>query len=654
MGLPPQPSLGQSPDSTGASTREWSARLLLELQTAAARGSAGFPTVEQLLEDAVDLPSTLDSDALTDVVYAEWMLRGMLGLPRSQDDYRTRFPSLAERLDRQWLLDASLVTLLETEAGTQSQPAAFDVRAPIETASPAEGPATLGKYRILARLGGGGQANVFRAWHPDLQREVVLKQLRRDGDFIGGDAHAPPALEQVFREARLLARLDHPHIGRIYDVDQDSGLPFLVLEAVPGVSLDQYCKTCGHDWRHLSGLLIEIAEAVAAAHAQGILHRDLKPQNVIITPNGTAKLIDFGLAHLADAWHVQQVMPGVTGTLAYLAPEQAAGDPARLGVAVDVFGLGTILYHMLTGHPPYHGAPDRTGLSLSGLVERARQGGWDRAALANPEIPRSLAAICELAMATEPEQRYGDAREFAAAVRAAFKDSAQATRRRFLLGISGVWISAAIWAIWRLRFPPRPVAAPPTPPAATVRANLQISIHVEDGRRIALPEAVPLKTGAHISLTARIPAGFAVRLYSINGQGICREVARWDRRAEEEIRRFPDPADQAVPLTGPIGTECLAIVGAPGEFAAPPERLWRQPADWPALAPATVLRLTGMEIEVEQTGRDLGEPLVAGSSPQAAVEQSLQLWGQRLARTSPLVEALAFRHDAGNLAQGGR
>ncbi len=645
MGAPSQPPLGQSPDPAPAQHRDWSQHLILELQAAAARGSAGFPTVEQLLQQAVDLPATLDPETLTDVVYAEWMLRGMLGLPRSQDDYRTRFPSLAERLDRQWLLDASLVTLLNVDAGTESQPAAFDDDVPGGATLPAEMPTKLGKYRILARMGGGGQANVFRAWHPELQREVVLKQLRRDGDFLVGDALNPSALEQVLREARLLARLDHPHIGRIYDVDQDSGLPFLVLEAIPGVSLDHYCKTCRRDWQRLAGLLVEIAEAVGTAHAQGILHRDLKPQNVVITPTGTSKLIDFGLAQLADAWHIQQVVPGVTGTLAYLAPEQAAGDPAQLGVAVDVFGLGAILYHVLTGHPPYQGVPDRTGLSLSGLVELARKGGWDRSALADATIPRSLAAICERAMATHPAQRYEDAHEFAAAIRAAMNGSAQSTRRRLLMGLASGLIPAATWAVWRLCSPTRPVATSTRPSTVTVRANLQISVHTADGGRVALPDAVPLKSGTLISLRARIPAGFEARLLSINGQGICREVARWDRRSTEEILRYPAAADQAVPLTGPAGTECLAIVGTPDEFKTPPERLWGQSADWPALAPATVLRLSGMEIEVEQSGRDLGEPLVAGITPQAAVEQTLQQWGQRFSATAPLVEALAFRHD---------
>jgi formylglycine-generating enzyme required for sulfatase activity/predicted Ser/Thr protein kinase len=274
-------------------------------------------------------------------------------------------------------------------------------------------PETIGRYRVLGRLGGGGQADVYRAAHPSLSVEVVLKLSRNPARH--GDR------DRLMAEGRLLAELDHPNLAKIYDLDLFEGRPYLVLEYVRGLNLRQHVAQ--HPVRPVeaASLVASLAEAVGAAHARGAIHRDIKPENIVIDDRGRPKLIDFGLAQIRDAWLQEYGWPGeIAGTAAYMAPEQARSDQAAIGVRSDVFGLGAVLFFLLAGIGPFEDA------TLDASLQRARQCQFDAALLQSRRVPRRLASVCLKALEKDASLRYASANDFARDL----QDFARSARRR--------------------------------------------------------------------------------------------------------------------------------------------------------------------------------------------------------------------------------
>ncbi len=201
-----------------------------------------------------------------------------------------------------------------------------------------------GRYRLQRQIGHGGMGAVWLAVDEVLGRDVAVKRI---GHFPGGDT---PGLVRAQREAKLAARLNHPHVVAVFDFVTEGHEQWLVMEHVEGTDLaglvDEYGGLPPDDAAKVLG---QVAEALAAAHAAGIVHRDVKPSNILITRDGTAKLADFGIARARDSTVTASGL--VTGSPAYLAPEVAAGQPAT--EASDVWSLGASLYQALAGHPPY-------------------------------------------------------------------------------------------------------------------------------------------------------------------------------------------------------------------------------------------------------------------------------------------------------------
>ena len=224
-------------------------------------------------------------------------------------------------------------------------------------------PATIGRYVVLSDLGAGGQADVYRVIDPELGRNLVLKWSRQRRFEADGSRDA------LVAEGRLLAELDHPGLLRIFDVGIHDGRPYLVLEYVSGRNLQQHFAERSATPREAARLLADLADVVAYAHRHGVVHGDIKPQNVLIDPVGCARLIDFGLARLEDAWRAEAAASG--GTPDFLAPELANASQTRPSEATDVFELGATLYWLLTGRPPF-AAP-----TPSESLERARRGDID-------------------------------------------------------------------------------------------------------------------------------------------------------------------------------------------------------------------------------------------------------------------------------------
>ncbi len=208
-------------------------------------------------------------------------------------------------------------------------------------------PIRFGDFELLEDIGRGGMGIVFRARQISLNRESAVKMILR------GPLASPSERERFRAEAESAARLDHPGIVPVYEVGEVDGRPYFSMKYIEGETLSDRLARGPMPARDAAELLAEVSRAIEYAHACGVLHRDLKPSNVLIDLDGRPHLTDFGLAKRITDPHTLTRTGAVLGTPAYMSPEQAAGTAGTVGPASDVYGLGCILYHMLTGKPPF-------------------------------------------------------------------------------------------------------------------------------------------------------------------------------------------------------------------------------------------------------------------------------------------------------------
>src|SRR5213596_3944661 len=254
-----------------------------------------------------------------------------------------------------------------------------------------------GDYELLEEIGRGGQGVVFRARQKSLNRTVALKVIGLG--HWASEAH----LKRFRREAEAAASLDHPGIVPIYEVGERDGSCYFSMGLVEGGQLDAVAKREPMPIRHAVELIAKLARTVSYAHEHGILHRDIKPGNILLDAKGEPHLTDFGLARLVETESSVTRTMEVLGTPSYMAPEQAVGNNASVTSATDIYGLGAVLYQLLTGQQPFAGGTTYETIKLL-LDTKPRQ-----PRLLNPKVDRDLNTICLKCLDKDPQRRYSSA-----------------------------------------------------------------------------------------------------------------------------------------------------------------------------------------------------------------------------------------------------
>ncbi|GJM19577.1 MAG: hypothetical protein DHS20C14_17900 [Phycisphaeraceae bacterium] len=335
----------------------------------------------------------------------EALFERVAGLPADEREgelaaHATKDPDVAAEVRRMLTADAAIGDRLE--------------RTPVPGGAGgagAEGDPEIEGFRIVKRIGAGGMGVVYEAQQISPRRRVALKLIR--SGLLSEDL-----IRRFTLESEVLARLQHPGIAQIFEAGTSAaGEPFFAMEFVEGASLLRYADDAGLDRRARLELLAQVCDAVHHAHQKGVVHRDLKPSNILVTPDGQPKILDFGVARLADA-----DMPAPTlatqagqlvGTLAYMSPEQAAGDADRIDTRSDVYTLGVVMYQLLSGKLPV----DVDDAPLLEALHRVREEAPTRLGALDTRWRGDVETIVGRALAKEPERRYSSAAELAEDIR---------------------------------------------------------------------------------------------------------------------------------------------------------------------------------------------------------------------------------------------
>lgn len=252
----------------------------------------------------------------------------------------------------------------------------------------------IGKFEILGELGRGGMGVVYRAWQQDLRRYVAVKVLPQTAD--------ESCRARFVREAQAAAALSHPNILKVFEVGEHDGCAYIATEFIDGAPLDELIRE-GMDFKLIARIMSVVARALDYAHQHGVIHRDVKPSNILVDRDLRAVVADFGIARMVHSDHALTLTGEVIGTPSYMAPELTTGKPDAATPVSDVYSLGATLYECLAGRPPFVGSDPVV------LLERVRRRDPVRPRRFNPAIPRDLEVICLKAMEKEPHRRYPSA-----------------------------------------------------------------------------------------------------------------------------------------------------------------------------------------------------------------------------------------------------
>jgi serine/threonine protein kinase len=321
----------------------------------------------------------------------------------------------------------------------------------------------LGDYELLEEVGRGGQGVVFRARQKSLNRIVALKVISL------GQWASEGHLKRFRREAEAAASLEHPGIVPIHEVGERDGQCYFSMQFIEGGQLDEVVSREPMPIRQAAELIAKIARTVHYAHEHGILHRDIKPGNILLDAQGEPHLTDFGLARLIETESTVTRTMEVLGTPSHMAPEQAVGNNSAVSSATDVYGLGAVFYQLLTGQPPFAGGTTYETIKLL-LDTEPRQ-----PRLLNPKIDRDLSTICLKCLEKHPERRYSSPLALAEDLERWLKHEPIRARRTGIFSRGKKWVrrnptsallaaslivlvAAAGWIIWKSELIRQPVA----------------------------------------------------------------------------------------------------------------------------------------------------------------------------------------------------
>lgn len=328
-----------------------------------------------------------------------------------------------------------------------------------------------GRYLVKRRLGRGGMGIVYVALDTLLNREVALKVLDAAGLGEAGETRESRSGARLLREARIAAGFEHERIARVYDVGEHDGLPFVAMELVRGPTLRQWMAGREVSPKEAAWAAEQIAEGLSALHAHGVVHRDSKPENVMIAESGGVKLLDFGLARralepgdplasLGGAPGESQSLAAMSGTPGYMAPEQCEGH--ALDARVDVFAFGVILYELVTGRRLFAGRTPAEIVAATVQAAPSLKGEkWEAA-------PPHLRSVAARALARKPEGRFVDGQELLQAIKAPPSKAIRAPRALLLAGATAALAAGAAtgWVLLSRKFPPK---LPPPQPLAGMK-----------------------------------------------------------------------------------------------------------------------------------------------------------------------------------------
>lgn len=564
-----------------------------------------------------------------DLIYGEFLMLLELGKEPDRQDYLTHFPQHREALERQFAFEECLGKENHISSETTLPYSLGDT-----WTEDSDVPQFIGKFVVVSRLGDGGQASVYRAVHPELKHEVVIKWSKTVLNKSSYDL--------IIAEGQTLAGLKHPALARVHDVGMHQGRPFLISEYVRGRTLDVYLREAKHSTEELAFMFSKIAEGLASAHRRGIIHLDIKPANIIIDEAGEPRLIDFGMSVTRDAFHEADWQRGmIRGTLGYMAPEQVPGDLDRIGTRTDIFNLGATLFFACTGEPPYSEQP------LGEMLQQISDNQWQRELLHEHTECSALFPIILRSMDCDAEQRFQSCEELAASLKAV------ATRPRRVRQYCGTLLLACVvLMVCAIAYARTPGKSPEegtqqgllssANDSFPIRINLDV---VHEGRYLPFTERAPLHSGDKLRITSKIPAGHHASLFALNASGKVKLLQSYPASNYSSELRFPEGPSTAVPLTGPSGSEVLILClrrKAP-IIESDVERYEKSLGPPPAIPQMTVLAADQKRVFSIQSGRDFGAPEQV-DSPEDAMTDYLEHLRQTIHADFDSLAAIAFHH----------